>query len=383
MFFTESVIDFFQLFNITIAKEVPEIILPIGISFYTFQTLSYSINIYYGKHKAERHFGIFALYVAYFPQLVAGPIERSDRLLPQLRKVFSFNYERIRNGLLLMMWGFFKKIVIADRLAEYVDVVYKNPETYDGFHNILATVFFSFQIYCDFSGYTDIAIGTALVMGIQLMKNFRQPYLSSGLREFWKRWHISLSTWFRDYVYIPLGGNRVIEWRWYYNIFIVFVVSGLWHGANWTFVIWGALNGIFLILGMIKDKYNFRIPETAINRGIRKTVNIVLTYILVLILWVFFRAENVTDAFIIIKNSFHVNCSQLSDQIFHYRIDFYISIMLILLLFIVDIGEEKFGIKKLLYKIPGIFRWILALIILGSIFILGKFDGEDFIYFQF
>lgn len=225
-------------------------LLPVGISFYTFQSLSYSIDVYRGEKEPERNFGKFALYVAFFPQLVAGPIERSTNLLPQFDRRISFDYDRFVSGLRLMLWGFFKKIVIADRLAIYVNEVYNSPAEFQGLTLILATYFFAFQIYCDFSGYSDIAIGAARIMGYDLMINFRQPYFSQSIAEFWKRWHISLSTWFKDYLYIPLGGNRVAKNRWYFNLMAVFLISGLWHGANWTFVLWGFLHGFYLVFSI-------------------------------------------------------------------------------------------------------------------------------------
>ena len=243
-----------QLFDqINVFYNVPafDVLLPVGISFYTFQTLSYTIDVYNGKTKAQKHLGVFAVFVSFFPQLVAGPIERSHRLLPQFFIKHEFNYDRVRHGLQQMIWGFFKKVVIADRLAIVVDGVYNNLDDYSGLALIVATIFFTFQIYCDFSGYSDIAIGSARVMGFELMDNFKRPYFSKSISEFWKRWHISLSTWFRDYLYIPLGGNKVVKWRWYYNLFITFLVSGFWHGANWTFIAWGALHGIYLITAII------------------------------------------------------------------------------------------------------------------------------------
>jgi len=218
------------------------IILPIGLSFHTFQAMSYTIEVYRGRHKAERHLGIYAIYVMFFPQLVAGPIERPQNLIHQFREVHDFDYDRVTEGVKRMAFGLFMKVVIADRLADYVNPVYNNPYTYEGLTLVIATIFFALQIYCDFAGYSQMAIGAAEVMGFKLMRNFNRPYLSRSISEFWSRWHISLSSWFRDYLYIPLGGNRVAPLRWYYNLFVTFLLSGLWHGANWTFVIWGALN---------------------------------------------------------------------------------------------------------------------------------------------
>ena len=229
----------FLLHGFALTNPLPylSILLPIGLSFHTFQAMSYTIEVYRGNQKAERHFGIYSLYVMFYPQLVAGPIERPQNLLHQFRERYDFNYERVTSGLRLMAWGLFKKVVIADRLAIVVDTVYNNPEQHNSLTLIIATIFFAFQIFCDFSGYSDMAIGAARVMGFKLMTNFDKPYQSKSIHEFWKRWHISLSTWFRDYFYISLGGNRVSIPRWYLNLFLVFLVSGLWHGANWTFVI--------------------------------------------------------------------------------------------------------------------------------------------------
>src|ERR1043165_6740014 len=231
------------------------ILLPIGLSFHTFQAMSYTIEVYRGNQKAERHFGIYALYVMFYPQLVAGPIERPQNMLHQFHRKVGFNYDRVVAGLRLTLWGLFKKIVIADRLSIYVDAVYNNATHHSGITCIVATIFFAFQIYCDFSGYSGIALGAAKVLGIDLMENFRRPYLATSIKDFWSRWHISLSTWFRDYLYIPLGGSRVKMPRHILNLLIVFMVSGLWHGANWTFLIWGALHGLYLTGELILHKY--------------------------------------------------------------------------------------------------------------------------------
>ncbi|MGL6168515.1 MAG: MBOAT family O-acyltransferase, partial [Fusobacteriaceae bacterium] len=254
-----SILFFFKYFNflgtnityilskIHIGVKIPnfDMLLPVGISFYTFQALSYTMDVYRGDVKAQKNLGKYALFVSFFPQLVAGPIERSTHLLAQIDKEYNFEYERVKNGLLLMLWGLFKKIVIADRLAVLVNTVYNNPTNYEGFVLIIASVFFAFQIYCDFSSYSDIAIGAANVMGYDLMKNFNRPYFSKSIGEFWRRWHISLGTWFRDYLYFPLGGSKVSKSKRYRNIMVVFLVSGLWHGASWNFIVWGGLHGIY------------------------------------------------------------------------------------------------------------------------------------------
>ncbi len=303
-FFSRSISTVFENFNILNNTLVFKLLLPIGISFYTFQTLSYVIDVYRGKMKPIKHLGIFALYVSFFPQLVAGPIERANRLIPQFFKNIEFNYYNIRSGLLLMLWGFFKKLVIADSLAIFVNIVYSNPSGHSGVALLLASYFFAFQIYCDFSGYSDIAIGAARTFGFDLMKNFNSPYIAISIRDFWKRWHISLSTWFKDYLYIPLGGSRVIKWRWYYNLLITFLISGLWHGANWTFVFWGLLHGFYLVISLWTKQYrNWFMHWTRIAKHpvIIYIVKITFTFHLVVIGWIIFRAKNIYDAIYIFK----------------------------------------------------------------------------------
>jgi D-alanyl-lipoteichoic acid acyltransferase DltB (MBOAT superfamily) len=267
-FFSDTVIRLLQAISIPVHSVTLKVLLPVGISFYTFQTLSYIIDIYKGNQKAERHFGIFALYVLYFPQLVAGPIERPGNLIPQFKDPKTFDCDMAISGFKLMVIGFFKKLIIATLMAKYVDAVYTNVTGYSGFAFILATLFFSFQIYCDFSGYSDIARGTSKLMGIDLMVNFNIPYLSKSFKEFWNRWHISLSSWLRDYVYIPLGGSRVSKWKHQRNLMITFLLSGLWHGSNYTFIIWGGLHGFFLIAEDFLKKTIFnRIKMTAMGGG--------------------------------------------------------------------------------------------------------------------
>ncbi len=311
-FFSNSVLTVLNSFNLFYDSPTFKLLLPVGISFYTFQTLSYSIDVYKGKQKAEHHLGYFALYVSFFPQLVAGPIERSTRLLPQFYKKHEFNSKRVSDGIKLILWGFFKKVVIADRLAILVNHIYNDVQSYHGVTLLLATYFFAFQIYCDFSGYSDIAIGSAQILGYDLMKNFDRPYYAKSISEFWKRWHISLSTWFRDYLYIPLGGNRVNKARWYFNLFVTFLVSGLWHGANWTFVIWGAIHGIYLIIAIwtksIVDRFYLFIKLS--NNWIRKIIDIFVTFHLVLFAWIFFRANSFSDAIYVIKNIFPLKVNE-------------------------------------------------------------------------
>ncbi len=277
------------------------IILPIGLSFHTFQSMSYTIEVYRGTVKAEKNFWIYSLYVMFYPQLVAGPIERPQNLLPQLHKEHSFEWSRVKSGLQLMMGGFFKKVFVADVLAILVDHVYNQPGQFTGMPLILATYAFAIQIYCDFSGYTDIARGSARVMGFELMVNFNEPYLAVSVSDFWKRWHISLSTWFRDYVYIPMGGNRVSRARWYFNLLFVFLLSGFWHGAKWTFVLWGFVHGIYQVFSnlLVSKRIGFPI-KGALVRGIK----IFFVFNLVSFAWIFFRANTLMDAKHIITHLF-------------------------------------------------------------------------------
>lgn len=384
-FFAVNANFLFEKFNIFYHFPSLKFLLPVGISFYTFQTLSYTIDVYKGNKTPEKHFGKFALYVSFFPQLVAGPIERSERLLPQFHKEITFNYQRVRDGLVLMIWGMFKKVVIADRLAEYVNLVYNQHHEFEGIQNLIATIFFTFQIYCDFSGYSDIAIGAALVMGYRLMTNFRRPYLATSIREFWQRWHISLSTWFRDYLYIPLGGNRVVKWRWYFNLFITFLISGLWHGAAWTFVIWGALHGLYLIFGIFSKNLEKRyFPSFADkNKNLVYFYNVIVTFILVVFAWIFFRANNINDAFDIIYGMFNGSYSNIQVNLFEFKVDFIISFASIALLLVFEIFDEKLNWSNKLVKLPTVVKWVLLILVLLSIVILGKWNEVDFLYFQF
>jgi alginate O-acetyltransferase complex protein AlgI len=365
------------------------ILLPIGLSFHTFQAMSYTIEVYRGHQKAERHFGIYSLYVMFYPQLVAGPIERPQNLLHQFREKYNFDYDRVTSGLKLMAWGLFKKVVIADRLAIVADTVYNNPTEYNSLSLIIATVFFSFQIYCDFSGYSDMAIGAARVMGFKLMTNFNNPYQSRSISEFWKRWHISLSTWFKDYLYITLGGNRVSVPRWYFNLFIVFLVSGLWHGANWTYIIWGALHGFYLVFALFTTDIRKRFNKVFFLDKFT-FLSVFTTFILVAFAWIFFRASSVTTAFYIIKHIF-IGISELFKNDWQNfsleylgvkKIDLILSVLLIFLLE----GIQYFKKSKMIVnlpKYPTFVRWTVYLVILTSIVLLGVYEERQFIYFQF
>jgi len=353
------------------------ILLPIGLSFHTFQAMSYTIEVYRGNHKAERHFGIYSLYVMFFPQLVAGPIERPQNILYQFHERKYFNYSFVASGLKLMLWGFFKKLVVADRCAIYVNAVYGQPEHYNAATLITATLFFTVQIYCDFSGYTDIAIGCAKVMGFDLMKNFNRPYFARSVHEFWSRWHISLSTWFRDYLYIPLGGNRVKKPRWIFNLLIVFILSGLWHGANWTYIIWGGLNGLYLILAiLILGKIDYK-KHSALFNGI----NILWTFSLISFTWIFFRANSVHDAFLICESIFSF---KKGGYFIGTPTTFMSSITFILFLFTVEFFNEYYPGKIVLFNNKNtVVRYLSYITIIFIIILFGVFDGGQFIYFQF
>jgi alginate O-acetyltransferase complex protein AlgI len=343
-FFNESLRFLFNNFNIFYDSSTFNLLLPVGISFYTFQTLSYTIDVYNGKKEPEKNLGIFALYVSFFPQLVAGPIERATHLLPKLHEQFDFDYKRVTSGVKLMLWGFFKKCVIADRLGFIVNQAYNNPES-PSVSLVFATYFFAYQIYCDFSGYSDIAIGASRIFGYDLMVNFNRPYFSKSIKEFWKRWHISLSTWFKDYVYIPLGGNRTVKQRWWFNLFITFVISGLWHGANWTFILWGSIHGFYLLSSIWIKKWQkplIKKIKLSLAPLIYKYLQVISTFHLVLFAWIFFRANTVSDAFFIIKK-IAVEVTTWNFVVL-YKTEFLYSILFIAFLEIVHFIQRKHSI---------------------------------------
>ena len=298
-FALSSVYSIMNVFSIRLHPITVKLLLPVGISFYTFQTLSYVIDVYRGDITAEKHFGYYATFISFFPQLVAGPIERTENLLPQIKAEHVFSYHQAVHGAFLMLWGYYKKVVIADTLAPYVDAVYANMGNYSGFSMIIVVFFFTLQIYCDFSGYSDIAIGTAKLLGINLTTNFSEPYFSKSVKEFWSRWHISLSTWFKDYVYIPLGGNRCSKSRHYINLIVTFLLSGLWHGANWTFIVWGAVHSIAQVCEDL-----LKVPLRRMRQSkIGSLVSVCVVFAFCSIAWVFFRAESFSDALSLISHS--------------------------------------------------------------------------------
>jgi D-alanyl-lipoteichoic acid acyltransferase DltB (MBOAT superfamily) len=363
------------------------IILPVGLSFHTFQAMSYTIEVYRGHQKAEHHFGMYALYVMFYPQLVAGPIERPQNILHQLHEEHTFEYQRTADGLKLMAWGLFKKVVIADRLAPMVGLYYNNPVSASGLQLAFATACFAIQIFCDFSGYSDMAIGAAKIMGINLMENFRRPYAARSVAEFWSRWHISLSTWFRDYVYIPLGGNRVSQTRWAMNIMIVFLLSGLWHGASWTFVIWGALHGAFMVGEALVKKIKFsnvNFPlwlSTPIQKGV--------TLWLVGMAWVFFRASTFEDARLITSKI--ITGFPSTQEVVNFTLaqardfSFIITLLMMVAMSFVHYLQEKGVFLERLHRTPYAMRVFMYAGLVASILIFGRLYTEpvDFIYFQF
>jgi alginate O-acetyltransferase complex protein AlgI len=375
-----------------------DILLPIGLSFHTFQAMSYTIEVYRGNQKAEYHFGIYALYVMFYPQLVAGPIERPQNVLHQFYEKHEFDYQRVTDGLKLMAWGMFKKVVIADRLAAMVDVVYADPYQHKGLPLLVATACFSIQIFCDFSGYSDIALGSAQVMGFRLMKNFDRPYFSKTISEFWRRWHISLSSWFRDYLYFPLGGNRVSKWRREYNLFVVFLVSGIWHGASWTYVIWGAIHGFYLVFANQTEGIRNQIVEAI---GIRKLptlykiIQIIIIFCLTSFAWIFFRAMKVQDAFYIIQSMFtglSEQLQQLGNKAFIEKnvflnqgaTNFAMVVFAIFVMELVHLNQRGQNLREVLNRKPILLRWVLYYGIVLAILFLGMYDKPaQFIYFQF
>ena len=356
------------------------LLLPVGISFYTFQTLSYTIDTYRDSRNVETCYLDFSLFVAFFPQLVAGPIERSTNLLPQLKKKQVFDYDRFRFGGVLILLGLFKKLVFADRFAIYSDEIFSAPELYNGLNAILGIVFFSFQIYGDFSGYTDIAIGSAILLGFTLMDNFKGPYMSRSIREFWQRWHISLSTWFRDYLYIPLGGNRLGSTKTYRNLVIVFLITALWHGANWTYIVWGMIHGLFLILERKGfSKLLDRLPSV---------LAVFYVFVISALAWTFFRAESLTDATVLLKNVFiYEEGNFWNHNIFEDVIDtveMQISLVLLLVAGVLHYFEYKYNVAKAISNAKVWPRWLFYIVCILTISYLGEYGSyKEFIYFQF
>jgi D-alanyl-lipoteichoic acid acyltransferase DltB (MBOAT superfamily) len=374
-----------------------DIVLPLGISFYIFQALSYTVDIYRNEIQVEKNFARYALFISFFPNLVAGPIERSKNLLPQFKERHYFDFERAKSGFLLMLWGFFEKIVIADRIAILVNTVFNDYTNYEGFQIIVATVLFGIQIFCDFSGYSDIAIGAALVMGFQLTNNFKQPYFAQNVKDFWRSWHISLTTWFRDYLYIPLGGNRCTKKRQYINTMIVFLTSGLWHGASWHFVIWGAIHGLYQIIGDVLRPVKLRIyKKLSVNTELLsfKTAKMLVTFILVDIAWIFFRANSLRDALRIGKRILNFNPWVFFDGSLYNmglnQLEFNIALVSILILILANVFQVKYkgiSIRSFIMKENIVFQYAFYLIGIFYVLVFGiygpEYNASQFIYFQF
>lgn len=390
-FFDWNVAALARLIGWNYGVQALNIVLPIGLSFHTFQSMSYTIEVYRGAYRAERSLLHFATYVMFYPQLVAGPIERPQNLLPQFREHHDFRWPRVADGLQLMAIGLFKKIVIADRLALLVNTVYATPEAFSGTQLFVATGFFAIQIYCDFSGYTDIARGAARVMGFELMMNFNRPYLATSIADFWRRWHISLSTWFRDYLYFPLGGSRLGLLRTCINVAAVFVVSGLWHGANWTFVIWGALHATFMIVYLLTESARVRFVSVFPGAGQALLIGFgwVVTLVLVWLAWVFFRAASVADALLILRRIV-TDLAPRPGIDLHPGLDavqFSIALCLIAALFAAEALSMRTPWRVALASRPRLQRWsayyafavVLILLVLWS----PDRDPQPFIYFQF
>ena len=398
-FLNNSLTEFLGLGQL--ANPIPglDLLLPIGLSFHTFQSLSYTIEVYRGRQAAERNPGVFALYVMFYPQLVAGPIERPQNLLHQFDERHEFDYARIVSGLQLMAWGLLKKIVVADRLASLVNQVYDAPQSYTGLPLLIGTMAFAFQIYCDFSGYSDIAIGAAQVMGFRLMRNFDRPYFSRSIGEFWRRWHISLSTWFRDYLYIPLGGNRTGRPRWLVNLFITFLVSGLWHGARWTFVVWGALHGAYLIIALLTAERRAQIRRTL---GVEAHPRVLAvwqtcaTFALVLVAWIFFRASSLRDAWYVLTHlasglptqTVAILAGDAAARAHLLFLDepptrLILGVCAVFALLAIERVQRYGSIRARISSAPMPVRWATYSTAVLTIMILGVFGSAKFIYFQF
>jgi len=383
-FFVDNFIAAFSLFGREFKASSLNIILPVGISFYTFQTLSYTIDVYRQKIEPTKDFIAFAAFVSFFPNLVAGPIERATNLLPQFYTKRTFEYSKAADGLRQMLWGFFKKIVIADNCAEFANQIFNNSADMNGSTLVLGALFFTFQIYGDFSGYSDIAIGTSRLFGFNLMRNFNFPYFSRDIAEFWRRWHISLSTWFRDYLYIPLGGSRGGTWMKIRNTFIIFIVSGFWHGANWTFIVWGALNAVYFLPLLLTNKNRNHMETVAQGKlipGLKEFLSMVLTFGLTVFAWIFFRAESLGHAISYISGIFSSSLFSIP----HFKDATMLTPTLLLVLFFIVIEwlgrESQNAIQNLLTK-NRIARWSFYYLILLLIFIFAG-SSQEFIYFQF
>lgn len=383
-FFAHSFADAFSNLGIHISPWTLKVILPVGISFYTFHGLSYVIDIYYERIKPEKNFVDYSVFVSFFPLLVAGPIERATHLLPQIKRERTFDLDKAKDGLRQILWGLFKKIVIADNCAKYANMIFNDSGNYanhSGSTLLMGAIFFTFQIYGDFSGYSDIALGTARLFGIDLLKNFAFPYFSRDIAEFWRRWHISLSTWFRDYLYIPLGGSKGGTWMRVRNTFAIFLVSGFWHGANWTFIVWGFLNALYIMPSIIFKTNRTNLDVVAKGRyfpNFREIISVLITFSLTVFAWIFFRADNISLAFSYIGNLFTTSLFS-KPEIFPNEI-----IYLVIGFIIIEwLGRERnYALEGMNVKWPKVIRWTFYYLLIIAIFYFGG-EEQEFIYFQF
>jgi D-alanyl-lipoteichoic acid acyltransferase DltB (MBOAT superfamily) len=384
-FFTESFATVVANFGLQVNPWTLKVILPVGISFYTFHGLSYVIDIYKERIKAEKNFIDYSVFVSFFPLLVAGPIERATHLLPQIQRKREFDFSKAVDGLKQILWGLFKKVVIADNCAKFANIIFDNYTDYSGSTLALGAVFFAFQIYGDFSGYSDIALGTARLFGIDLLRNFAFPYFSRDIAEFWRRWHISLSTWFRDYLYIPLGGSKGGMWYKIRNTFIIFLVSGFWHGANWTFIVWGLLNALFIMPSIVFNTNRNNLEIVAKGKllpTIKEFLAIVFTFSLTVLAWIFFRSNTVEQAFRYISKIF----SKTFLSIPNIKLDTYDKSIFILIIFFIIIEwlgrEQQYALARVMPNKPKAFRWAFYYLLIVIIFIFAG-SNQEFIYFQF
>lgn len=384
--FTATLQETLTLMGLAITLPHTDVLLPVGISFYTFQALGYTVDVYRGEVACSRHFGKYALFVSFFPQLVAGPIERSANLIRQFDEVHRPDAENLRRGAMLILLGLVKKLVLADRLAVLVNQVYNNVDAYGAPAYIVATVCFAFQIYCDFGGYSDIAVGSANLLGFRLMKNFDAPYLARSVGEFWRKWHISLSSWFRDYLYIPLGGSRVPYPRWVFNTMVVFVVSGLWHGANWTFALWGALNGAYLVLGQTLGKARRALLPGKPGSFWRQALSTVCTFALVCFAWVFFRANSLHDLGLLLGRLFGGWEWASLGRLVHVvnGRECLLMGLLVLALAVTELFPQTRDLAARILSLRMPARWAVCLLLLFVLILFGKYnESPSFIYFQF
>jgi D-alanyl-lipoteichoic acid acyltransferase DltB (MBOAT superfamily) len=379
-FFAQSFAALMSTFGLHSSPLLLNVILPVGISFYTFHGLSYIIDIYHGRIKSEKNFVDYSLFVCYFPLLVAGPIERATHLLPQVKRRRKFNFNKAKEGIYQIIWGLVKKVVVADSCANYANAIFDHYTSMNSLSLLLGAVYFAFQIYGDFSGYSDIALGTSKLFGIDLLRNFNYPYFSRDIAEFWRKWHISLTTWFRDYLYIPLGGSKGSKWMKVRNTFIIFIVSGFWHGASWTFIAWGLINALYFIPLLLLNRNRKNVDDFSLGinlNSLRTLFNILLTFAITCLAWIFFRAKTITDAFLYIKRMFENRV--FTEQYFSIERYNYELITLVLVFTLVEWNH-----RSKIEPISGKYSWLKLSICLAAIVALGVFsDYKEFIYFQF